>query len=256
MENILTKYYHDFNWENYKNMNPYLYILGLRTKEEYIYNFLVEGRFIGRKYNEKHHKKNSIHVLMATIGNEDIFQMLECLKDEMEDIDYLTIVFDASKKNYEKVKLYCKNNIKGQINIIYEEINLGYWGHGIRNKHNKLEGDFVFHIDDDDKIEKGAFKKIREICIEKNSIYIFKIIIETGQIVWRTPQIKLNEISTQCGIIPTQYNDQSFWEYKYGGDYNFYKILSDKFNTLFIDIIIYRKKIQNKKNIKIKNNYQ
>ena len=64
---------------------------------------------------------------------------------------------------------------------------------------------------------------------------------------FKTPKIKLNEISTQCGLIPTQYNDQSFWEYKYGGDFNFYKTLSEKFNVLFINILIYRKKIENKK---------
>ena len=247
MNNILQKYYHDFDWEKYKIMNPYLYLLGLRTQEEYTHNFLTEGRFIGRKYLESHENKISIHVLMATIGNQTIFQMLECLKHEMEPQDYLTIVFDASKQNLDKVKKYIEENIRGQISIIYEETNLGYWGHGIRNKYNKLKGDFVFHIDDDDSIEKGAFQKIRTICLDKKCIYIFKIGIETGEIIWKTPKIKLNEISTQCGLIPTQYNDQSFWEYKYGGDYNFYKTLSEKFNVLFINILIYRKKIENKK---------
>ena len=246
MNDILNKYYHDFKWENYKKMNPYLYLLGLRTQEEYTYNFLTEGRFIGRKYLESHKETISIHVLLATIGINNIFQILECLKNEMEDKDYLTIVFDASKRNFEEVKDYCKKYIRGNISIIYEENNLGYWGHGIRNKHNILEGDFVFHIDDDDKIEKGSFQKIKKICKDKNSIYIFKIGIETGEIIWKTPQIKLNEISTQCGLIPTQYNNQSFWEYKYGGDYNFYKILSEKFNMLFINTIIYRKKLEKK----------
>ena len=52
--------------------------------------------------------------------------------------------------NLEKVKKYCDENIRGQISIIYEDKNLGFWGHGIRNKHNKLKGDFIFHIDDDE----------------------------------------------------------------------------------------------------------
>ena len=246
MNNILQKYYHDFDWEIYKSMNPYLYLLGLRTQQEYTHNFLVEGRYIGRKYNKIHNDKISIHVLMATIGNQDIFNILKCLKYEMEYQDYLTIVFDASNNNLEKVKKYCDENIRGQISIIYEDKNLGFWGHGIRNKHNKLKGDFVFHIDDDDIIEKDSFQKIRRICIDKNTVYIFKITIENGQIIWKTPQIKLNEISTQCGLIPTQYNNQSFWECKYGGDYDFYKILSEKCNILFINTIIYRKKIERK----------
>lgn len=144
----------------------------------------------------------SIHVLLATIGNDSIFNMLDCLKNELKINDYLTIVFDASKKNYDKVKIYCKD-IKASVNIIYEETNLGYWGHGIRNKYNKLEGDFVYHVDDDDIILKGGINRVRKYLKDKDTIYIFKIVTEINEVVWKTPQIKLNNISTQSGFIPT-----------------------------------------------------
>ena len=185
----------------------------------------------------------SIHVLLATIGNDSIFNMLDCLKNELKNNDYLTIVFDASKKNYDKVKIYCKD-IKASVNIIYEETNLGYWGHGIRNKYNKLEGDFVYHVDDDDLILNGAFDRVRKFLLDKDTIYIFKIVTEINEIVWKTPQIKLNNISTQNGFIPTSINDKSIWAYKYGGDFNFYNsLLKLTKKVLFVDQIIYKKKI-------------
>ena len=34
--------YPDFNWEIYKNLNPYLYIIGLRSKEDYENNYLID----------------------------------------------------------------------------------------------------------------------------------------------------------------------------------------------------------------------
>ena len=30
--------YRDFNWEIYKELNPYLYFLGLKTEKEYLLN--------------------------------------------------------------------------------------------------------------------------------------------------------------------------------------------------------------------------
>ena len=244
----IKSYYPDFDWVNYKNMNPYLYFMGLRTENDYIHNFLTEGRYIGRKYKEEHKNNYSIHVLLATIGKDSIFGILNCLKNELKENDYLTIVFDASKNNYEKVNLFCKTRIKGKVNIIYEEKNLGYWGHGIRNKHNQLKGDFVYHIDDDDIIVEDAFTKVRKILKDKETIYIFKIISEINEIIWKTPEIKLNQISTQSGFIPTSINSKSFWEYKYGGDYNFYNDLQKYTNKIiFVDEIIYKKKLKNKK---------
>jgi hypothetical protein len=231
----------DFNWEKYRDMNPYLYLNGLRTKEDYEMNYFKEGRFIGRMYKEEHKSPISIHVLIATIGNDSIFKILSILADQLEKRDYITIVFDAPSVNYYKVEKYC-NNIKATCNVIMEEKNLGYWGHGIRNKHNQLKGDFVFHCDDDDVILPNACNKIRKICKNKDMIYIFKIITETGEVVWKRPEIKLNEISTQSGLIPVDYNSQAKWAYQYGGDYVFYKELSEKFPMLFIPEIIYQKK--------------
>lgn len=238
--------YPDFNWEIYKELNPYLYILGLRTKEEYENNYLSDGVYKGRIYKEEQKRKYSFHVLLATIGKKSIFNILEMLKDQLSDIDYLTIVFDGIPvKSHNSIQIdtlrhYCKQFICN-INIIIEENNLGYWGHGIRNKHNNLDGDFVFHVDDDDIIYKDSFDIIRKYCKDINNIYIFKIMLENNNIIWKKKIIEHSKISTQNGIIPSHINKNGFWGLRYGGDFDFYKNLSNKYNMIFIDKLIYKK---------------
>ena len=161
--------YTDFNWLIYKELNPYLYIIGLRTEKEYINNYLLEGRYNGRPYKDEQTKKYSYHVLLATIGKKTIFNILTMLKKQLLKNDFLTIVFDGAK-NCEiitNLKDFCKDFLC-TVNIIIEKENLGYWGHGIRNKHNNLEGDFIYHIDDDDVIYDDTFDIIRKYCIDIN----------------------------------------------------------------------------------------
>jgi hypothetical protein len=242
METYSITEYIDFNWETYKNLNPYLYIIGLRTKEEYEKNYLQEGRYLGRYYkNEQKVSPHTFHILIATIGKISIFNMLNSLKNELLEQDYLTIVFDGTQNNYEIIKKYVDERFKCQINIILEKDNLGYWGHGIRNKYKNLEGDFIYHCDDDDVVLEGAFDKIRQICVHKDTIYLFKIKTEKGMVIWKNKQIKLMEISTQSGIIPNEINKKGYWALKYGGDYNFYKDITKDNKVLFINHLIYVK---------------
>ena len=234
--------YPDFNWINYKNLNPYLYIIGLRTEEEYILNYILEGRYKGRSYKEEQLKNYSFHVLLATIGKSSIFNILKQLKKQLNMNDYLTIVFDGINNSYNAifVKKFCEN-FSCKVNIIVEKDNLGFWGHGIRNKYNYLEGDFIYHIDDDDTLYDDTFNNIRYHCKDLNTIYIFKIMLENKSIVWNEKKIKYSKISTQSGVIPMNINKNGYWELKYGGDFDFYNNLSKKYNIIFIDKLIYKK---------------
>ena len=129
------------------------------------------------KYKDGQKRNFSFHILIATIGKNSIFNILSTLKNQLSEIDYLTIVFDNldKSKNINKIKEFT-NAFLCKVNIIMEEKNLGFWGHGIRNKHNNLEGDFIFHIDDDDILLDNAMNTIRKICKDTRIIYIFKII--------------------------------------------------------------------------------
>jgi len=230
--------YPDFDWEEYKKLNSSLYFL--KNQKEYEEHYIRVGR-----YNGFHYKKSnipSIHILIATIGKESLFPLLEKLKTQMKEEDYLTIVFDGIQysKNYEKVKEVC-SYFKCHTNIIVEQKNLGFWGHGIRNKHKNLSGDFVYHIDDDDMVLDNTLDTIKKICTDNRFVYIFKIMLKDSSIIWKQRKVILGQISTQCGLIPTSINKMGYWKLVYGGDYTFYKLLSLKYPFLYINKLIYQK---------------
>ena len=181
----------------------------------------------------------SFHILIATIGKESIFNIIDSLNQQLNENDYLTIVFDGPNlPNIDKVKMKTLK-LKCKVNIIVEEKNLGFWGHAIRNKYNNLEGDFVFHIDDDDNIVNDCMNTLRNICQDKNTIYIFKMDVN-NDIIWKTKEIIHGEIGTPMGIIPTKINSTSYFTYKYGGDFDFYKKLENDGNKIeYIDKVIY-----------------
>lgn len=241
----ITDLYPTFNWNEYQILNPYLFLIGLRSQKDYEIHYAKEGRYKGLIYNDSmKNNKYSFHLLLPTIGKSSIFRILEKLKLQLEPIDYLTIIYDGEKNatNIEDVKNYTKDFLC-KVNVIVQKDNLGYWGHSIRNKYVELDGDFVFHIDDDDIIMDNTMPLIRKICIDKNFIYIFRMILENGDIIWKSKNIIKNEISTQSGIIPIHINKESYWQLKYGGDYDYYNQLYKKYKShfLFIDNIIYQK---------------
>lgn len=181
-----------------------------------------------------------IHVLLATIGKESVFDMLYLLKRQLQSQDHLTIVFDGPDlPNVEEVRIFTKG-FACKVKIIVERENLGFWGHAIRNKHKQLAGDFVWHIDDDDTIPADALNIIREHCVDKSKMYVFQM-DNKGDILWKTHSITFCQISTQMGVIPTQVNDIARYEYYYGGDYNFYKQIEGAGVPIeYVEKVIYR----------------
>jgi len=190
--------------------------------------------------NESLNSDNSFHVLIATMGRESIFDILKSFKKQLNENDYLTIVFDGPNlPNVDEVKNFTKQMLCNT-NVIVEEKNLGYWGHAIRNKHNNLKGDFVFHVDDDDNITSDCMNELRNNCKDKNTIYIFKMKMSNDNIIWVTKEINIKEIGTPMGIIPTNINSTSTFTHNYGGDYEFYKKLENDGNNIeYVDKVIY-----------------
>lgn len=186
-------------------------------------------------------ESKSFHLLLCTMGKDSIFNMLNSIKDQLNKNDYLTIVFDGPNlPNVDSVKKYV-SYFKCNTNVIVEQKNLGYWGHAIRNKYHDLPGDFIFHIDDDDIVVPDGMNIIREHCKNKDTIYIFQIIMANGSKIWKTKDIIETEISTQNGVIPMQLNATSEFTYRYGGDYDFYKKLKQQ-KIEYVEKVIYKMK--------------
>lgn len=179
-----------------------------------------------------------LHFLLMTIGRKTIFRMIDSIVSQFDNTDYLTIIYDGKDvdNTYNDVIKY-KDKYKN-INIIMEPVNTGFWGHGLRNKYNTLEGDFVMHCDDDDMYLPNAVNTIKKTCVNPDKLYIYKFINIDGSVI--DGKIEVNHIGSPSGIIPTKYNNKSKWEYTYIGDYLFYKNLPiDKLMIEFHDEIIH-----------------
>jgi len=180
----------------------------------------------------------TFNILIATTGRESLQKMLDSLLYQLTENDCLTIVYDglSSIPTFNFATAYCR------INQFCEPEKLGYWGHGIRNKYANLleKKDFIMHADDDDIYLPNSFDKLRELCVNTETLYIGKVIYNNTNIPIDNI-IKLGNISTQNGIIPYKLNSKSEWKLQYGGDGIFYENLSKISNNIvFLDVVIYK----------------
>jgi len=182
----------------------------------------------------------SFHILLTTIGHKNLQRQVNSIIPQLKEKDHLTIVFDGVDKKDIPIE-----DAKCKVHVYKEDEKLGYWGHAIRNKYaNKLEKtDFVMHADDDDYYLYNIFDNLRKICLDKDTLYIAKILRKKNNsevIIPKTNEIKLGNISTQCGIIPYELNKKGEWTYEYGGDFKFYDKISKEANKIkYLDNIIY-----------------
>ena len=178
-------------------------------------------------------------ILIATVGRPTLQNMLDSLSPQLKFDDCLTIVFDghsAIPSEFDLSKFKCK------VNRHCEPTALGYWGHGVRNKYASLieKRDFVMHGDDDDVYVADAFKVIQNLCIDQDTLYVFKMIEEHRTIFPKTHKIKENNIGTPLGVIPYNLNMKGIWLNRFGGDGAFYEQIVQHTNKIiFSDIVIY-----------------
>jgi len=185
-------------------------------------------------------KNKTFNILLTTIGRPTLKRMIDSIYPQLLKDDYLTIVADC---NLSEVLLQLNDCIKNAvctINIIQNSEMLGFFGHGSRNKwQDSLLGDYLLHGDDDDVYTSDAMDIIRQHCTE-SKLYIFKMLYNFTEMP-RTPVIEFGNIGTPCGVIP---NKKCcffpIWELEYGGDFKFYKAVSECMDFEFIDKVIYR----------------
>ena len=188
----------------------------------------------------------SFHILIATAGKPCLLNMLNSLKDELIENDAITIVFDG--ENGLKQSTLSNDWLighKSKINIIEQSPNLGYWGHGIRNKYQGIlepRTTFILNADDDDVYVQGSFKKLRELCVNPNTLYIAKFLVRGKNVLVPSQSIKItqDDIGTPCGIIPFNIANKATWEHRYGGDFNYYDNIQKHCQQIkFLDLIFY-----------------
>jgi glycosyl transferase family 25 len=180
----------------------------------------------------------TINVLITSSGSNILQNMINSLSGQLKEYDCLTIVYDGLA---EIPTHFNFTNFKCKIQQFYEPIALGYWGHGIRNKYANLleKRNFIMHGQDTDMYIDGIFNKIRGKCVDKNSLYIFKI-QHNLNILPKELFIREGNVGTPCGVIPYELNNKGTWLNRLGGDGAFYEeIAKHATNIIYSDIAIY-----------------
>lgn len=189
----------------------------------------------------------TFHILIATDGRPSLKNMLDSLKPELNSSDAITIVFDgedALKKS--EFKNEWLEGHKSKINIIEQIPNLGFWGHGIRNKYQGIlepKTTFIMNADDDDVYIGGSFGELRNACTSPNILYIAKLYVAKSNKILppsNSNVIAKSQIGTPSGIIPFDIAAKSTWKNEYGGDFNYYNALQHVAPIKFLDNVIYK----------------
>lgn len=198
----------------------------------------------------------TFHILIATAGRPSLKNLLDSLKNELTENDAITIVFDGDKaKIKSEISSSWFSAHKSKINIIEQTPNLGFWGHGIRNKYQSIlepKCTFVMHADDDDTYVAGSFAKLRRLCKNPDTLYIAKmerINKNNKEIIPSLKQdtIKHGDIGTPNGIVPSAISSKGEWGNFYGGDFHYYNGVSKNADVVFLDDVIYTVKVKNDK---------
>lgn len=205
----------------------------------------------------------TFNVVIATIGRKCIVNMLKSLENQLNKEDCLTIIFDGIEPLQEVYNF----NFLCELKIIHQKKSIGSkriydekreypgieGGEAVREFYkDKLEKrDFIMHADDDDEYLNNTMMKLRDICTDKECLYIARIEIKssggnTSRMVIPRPETKgppfsRGNISTQNGIIPYDLNKIGKWKGMQGGDAYFYGDIQSKAKRLeLIDHVIYR----------------
>jgi hypothetical protein len=190
----------------------------------------------------------TFHVLIATKGRPELKNLLESMRGQMRQGDAVTIVFDGKEgKAAAGFTEGWVSDFGCHVNVMEEEVPLGHYGHGIRNKHIPIlqpKTDFVMNADDDDTYEKHAFDTLRQKCINKNdTLYIFKM-RKTSDPTFLVPhtmgKIEIANIGGPLGVTPYSIAPKSKFGNTYIGDFEYYNGIKDHVkDVVFLDDVLY-----------------
>lgn len=195
----------------------------------------------------------SFNVIVTTAGRPQLGSMLESIAPQLAVTDYLTLISDAAGVWAEHVAgVLAAMPCNCTKVLIMNARQLGWWGHGSRNRwQRQLPGSHHMNADDDDWYAPDAMDIIRRYAVDLTPrLYIFRMIRRWDGVVnlippmsvTRPAQIKPGTVSTQCGVYRATPGRMREWAYLYGGDGVFFQQLVDAFgeeNTTIVPQLIY-----------------
>lgn len=180
----------------------------------------------------------SFNIVCTSIGRQTLPRLIDSFKDQLTENDTFTIISDINHDFIAEV--LSKYDFKFNVNHYKNEgERVWKYGHPLLNKHmNNLNGDFIMFADDDDRYTPDAFNEIRKNVTNKNKLYIFKH--KWGaDINWKLKDFTIGNVGKCMGVIPNTHDLPMFREDVFGDVY-FYEEIGKRFESEFIDHIIYK----------------
>ena len=88
----------------------------------------------------------------------------------------------------------------------------------------------LLYLDDDDAMAPGAPEVIRTSAKKSpGRVLLFRMRHSKHGVLWRTPQVKVNNLSTQNIVVPNEKSRLGTWGTRYAGDYDFISSTVKKF---------------------------
>jgi hypothetical protein len=190
----------------------------------------------------------TFHFLITSAGRPSLKQMLDSLRGEVKEGDAVTVIFDGEQAFTESGFTDAWiNEFAGRLHKVVEKEKSGNWGHALRTKYQgnlQPRTTFVLHGDDDDVYVAGFLDKLRQKCVDPNTLYVAKMVFKfetvPGEVIPKGTEIKRKDIGTPNGIIPYDLVGKGEWLPNYNGDFMYYEQLAKHAkNIQFIPDIIY-----------------
>lgn len=180
----------------------------------------------------------SFNIVCTSIGRQTLPRLIDSFKGQLTENDTFTIISDINHDFITEV--LSKYDFKFNVNHYKNEgERVWKYGHPLLNKHmNNLNGDFIMFADDDDRYTPDAFNEIRKNVTDRNKLYIFKH--KWGaDINWKLKDFTIGNVGKCMGVIPNTHDLPMFREDVFGDVY-FYEEIGKRFESEFIDHIIYK----------------
>lgn len=148
-----------------------------------------------------------ISVIIPTLGRTSLRMALESLKRQLLGGDEVLVVGDGPQPGARKIAKKFGESFR------YEETEpTNCWGHAQRNLGMELaKGDYLAFLDDDDLSFFGALASMREeIGQHSQKLLIFRM-KHTGAVLWKDPELRLNNISSQMYCFPNRPDRLAQW---------------------------------------------
>jgi hypothetical protein len=187
----------------------------------------------------------SFHVLIATGGRPSLKRMLDSLLPQLTARDAVTIVFDG--QDAQKKATFSADWVKDRqcaVHVRNQSPNLGFFGHGIRNKYQTrldTQTTYIMHADDDDAYTPGAFDALRNLCTDPDVLYVAQMSTKGALLPLSSNMaMAMGNIGTPCGIVPYAQAGKGSWAPQRGGDYMYFHDLElAKVPVKYLKYVIY-----------------